>query len=137
MIAVASPAEFSVKLKKFTNLMFFFGTLQLLGKETGYFLGPDYTSSSTYKWWVDAFDSLANFFSLTLNSAGEATAITTDVVCPYELDVYWTFYVGVVFKSLWMLLCTGMFYYLFKALAMCRILSCFYHCLNRCGVCKS
>ena len=90
--------------------------MQLLGKETGYFLGPDYDQTPTFKWAVDTLNDIASFCSLSLNTATEVdpnAGENSELVCPYDLDFYQQFYVQVIAKSIWILLCTGGFYYLF------------------------
>ena len=44
--------------------------------------------------WVDTLDTISNYLSLTATSAGEATPVTVDVECPYDLDVFEQFYIG-------------------------------------------
>eukprot|EP01051_Picozoa_sp_SAG22_P001051 SAG22_NODE_37_length_26837_cov_8.103523_5_plen_129_part_00 len=96
----------SLKSSKSTNLIFFITTVQILGRETGYFLGPDYANTSTFKWWVEFLQTVASFFSLST----AASADNEEAVCPVDLDVYGQFYLGVVANSIWMLFSTGLVY---------------------------
>ena len=47
------------------QVIFFITTVQILGKETGYFLGPTYVNQPAFKWWVATVGDVAAFFSLS------------------------------------------------------------------------
>lgn len=94
--------------------------MQLLGKETGYFLGPNYEQTPLFKWAVDVVNQLASFCSLSLGTATKIEPAATEVICPYDLDYYQQFYIQVVGKSIWILICTAGFHYLYYLLVISR-----------------
>ena len=57
---------------------------------SGYFLGPDYSNTPTFKWWVSTLSTLAQFFSLSTSASTD----NEDNICPLDLDIYQQFYLG-------------------------------------------
>jgi hypothetical protein len=107
----------SLKSYKAANFIFFMQTMQLLGKDTGYFMGKSYYKDAGKKQFVDTANEVASFFSLSLTTATDSA----ELVCPIKLDTYWQMYVNVGFQSVWVLLCTAGYYFLFHLLCSARL----------------